>query len=302
MECSHITSCELFAQFALNPALKVWQIHYCDSDQHARCARYQMSLQGQPVPLNLLPNGKIIEAPRDSTAYGAAALFNAILKDRTSMVESLLKNGVDINIRTPDGTTPLMAAAVRGNTETIKLLVAKGADVNALNNTGESALQIAVRSGFTQAAEMLKNAGAIPSPGAVVAGNFDPPVDDDQTPKTGAGARVLPLHMEKEYVAEPAGNDAHAYCLRVPARFDRATPAKVVAVFRDLGIGTDAIMQKKPPDDQSMSSIIVLTHPVAEQGVFRAIARIEALGSGVGTVTCMRLENMPRSDKARRVS
>lgn len=302
MECSHVTSCELFAQFALNPALKVWQIHYCDSDQHARCARYQMSLRGQPVPLNLLPNGKIIETPRDNNAYGAAALFNAILKDRASMVESLLKNGVDINIRTPDGTTPLMAAAVRGSTETIKLLVAKGADMNALNNAGESAFQLAARSGFMQAAEMLKSAGAITSPGAVVAGNFDPPMGDVQAPKTDAGSRVPPLPVEKEYVAEPAGNDTHAYCLRVPARFDGATSAKVVAVFRDLGIGTDAIMQKKPLDGQSMSSIIVLTHPVPEQSVFRAIARIEALGSGVGVVTCMRLEDMPRSDKARRVS
>ena len=29
MSCSHVESCELFVQFALNPALDVWKLHYC---------------------------------------------------------------------------------------------------------------------------------------------------------------------------------------------------------------------------------------------------------------------------------
>lgn len=302
MECSHAKSCELFAQFALNPALKVWQIHFCDGDQHARCARYQLSLQGQPVPLNLLPNGKMVEAPRDNNAYGATALFNAILKDRASMVQSMLKNGIDINVRTPDGTTPLMAAVTRGGLEIMQLLVSKGADVNAQNNAGETAYRIAVRSGFMPGVELLKAFGASPSAGVVVAEGVDVQTDDAQAAAANPGARVLPLPAEKKPVAEPAGNNIYAYYLRIPAKFDRTVSVKVVAALRDLGIGTEAIMQKKPPEGESMAPILVLTHPVTEQGVFRAIAKIEALGSGIGAVTCMRLEDIPRSDKTRRAS
>ena len=304
MECSHAKSCELFAQFALNPALKVWQIHYCHSEKHTACTRYQLSLQGQPVPLNLLPNGKMVEAPRDNSAYGGAALFNAILKDRTSMVESLLKNGVEINIKTPDGTTPLMAAAARGSIEIINLLLAKGADMNAGNNAGETAFQVAMRYGFTSAAELLKSAGTNLSSAVVTAARIDSLMDQAQNPPMDAGAQVFPMPADRKSAAPAvkATNDTHAYYLRIPTRFDRTLSLRVVGVFRDLGIGTDAIMQKKPGAGQETSPIFVLTQPIMEQSLFRALAKIEALGSGVGPMTCMRLEEMPRSDKARRVS
>jgi hypothetical protein len=142
MGCSHKQGCELFTQFALNPALKLWQVHYCDGN-HTGCARYKLSLQGKRPPLNLLPNGRSIETPRSSMAYGAAALFNAILKNRINMVASLLRTGVDIHVRNPDGTTPLMAAAAKGHLEIMKLLLARGADIHARNGTGQSAADLA---------------------------------------------------------------------------------------------------------------------------------------------------------------
>lgn len=298
MECTHSKSCELFAQFALNPALKVWQVHYCDADQHARCARYQMSLSGQTVPLNLLPNGKIVEAPRDNLAYGATALFNAILKDRNPMVESMLKNGIDLNVKTPDGTTPLMAALARGNIETMQLLVAKGADVNARNNRGETAYMLAMRSGFTPGIALLKAYGATDA-------EFDAMENETPAPKTEAGARVVPMPMERKPANTPAeqtGKSGHGYYLRIMAKFDRAVSARVVEIFRDSGIATDAAMQKRPPEGETMSPIFVLTAPVAEQMIFKAIAKIENLGSSVSGVTCMRLEELTGSGKTRRAS
>ena len=159
MACTHTENCELFAQFALNPALRVWQSHFCQGD-FKRCVRFQMSLRGESVPLNMLPNGSRVEIPRSNNDYGATALFNAILKMRVSMVESLLKNGIDINVRNSDGMTPLMAAASTGNMQIIRLVLAKGADTHAVNTLGENAGEMAARMGHADVANLLKIAKA----------------------------------------------------------------------------------------------------------------------------------------------
>lgn len=155
MGCSHKQTCELFTQFALNPALKLWQVHYCDGD-HKVCARYQLSLSGRRPPLNLLPNGRSIETPRTTMSYGAAALFNAILKDRVNMVASLLRTGVDIHVRNADGTTPLMAAAAKGHLDIMKLLLGRGADLHARDGAGRSAFDLAEAGGHAQAIDLLR--------------------------------------------------------------------------------------------------------------------------------------------------
>ncbi len=56
MSCSHATGCPLFP--LLRESLRGWRDYYCDSDdQWLGCARYQMSLTGERVPISLLPNG-----------------------------------------------------------------------------------------------------------------------------------------------------------------------------------------------------------------------------------------------------
>lgn len=165
MACTHCDSCELYAQFALNPALQVWQTHYCQGD-HSRCVRYQMSLRKESVPLNMLPNGMKVEIPRSANDYSATALFNAILKSRVPMVESLLKNGIDVNVRNSDGVTPLMAAASTGNLDVVSMLIARGADPHVVNGLGQNALDIANNGGHLDAAAMIsKHAQAIKSGG-----------------------------------------------------------------------------------------------------------------------------------------
>ena len=160
MKCTHCEHCDLFAQFALNPALQVWQTHYCHGE-YERCVRYQMSRRNETVPLNLLPNGTKVEIPRNSDEYGATALFNAILKSRAHMVESLFKHGVDVNVQNSDGMSPLMAAASTGNVEIVRMLVAKGADLQAVNVLGETAKDIAVRFCRAEAASFLQAAGKV---------------------------------------------------------------------------------------------------------------------------------------------
>jgi hypothetical protein len=57
--CSHIPTCELYPLFGQKSTLRVWQVRYCEGD-YQRCARYTLAGQGQPVPTNLLPNGKTL--------------------------------------------------------------------------------------------------------------------------------------------------------------------------------------------------------------------------------------------------
>jgi len=54
--CSHAAECPLFP--LLRASLQGWRDYYCDSaHQWQDCARYRMSLTGEPVPISLLPNG-----------------------------------------------------------------------------------------------------------------------------------------------------------------------------------------------------------------------------------------------------
>jgi hypothetical protein len=106
-----------------------------------------------------LPTGTD-RSDRTPTVHGAAALFNAILKGRTAVVQSLLTQGVNVNVRTVSGKTPLMAAAYKGYTDIIQLLVENGAEVNMKDSRGDSALKIATRGGFTRIVDILKKAGA----------------------------------------------------------------------------------------------------------------------------------------------
>jgi len=54
--CSHTAGCPLFP--LLKASLQGWRDYYCDSeDQWRGCARYQVSLTGERVPISLLPNG-----------------------------------------------------------------------------------------------------------------------------------------------------------------------------------------------------------------------------------------------------
>jgi len=162
MPCSHVKSCELFVQFALNPALDVWKEHYCETD-FKRCVRYQNSLKNQPIPLTLLPNGKLVTNTRSREELEATVIFNAILKNRTHMVGSLIRAGVNVNLKNIQGMTPLMAAAEIGNEAAIKILLEHDANAALKNEQGETAYDIAKRCNHKNAALLLvPSAGMTP--------------------------------------------------------------------------------------------------------------------------------------------
>lgn len=143
MPCTHIQSCELFVQFALNPALEIWQKHYCNGD-FKTCSRYQLSKSGKPVPLTLLPNGKKIQTVTSTEEFGTTALFNCVAKNRVRMARSLLLTGINLDDSNVEGTTPLMAAVEKETVEIVKLFLEHDANTNLVNMHGQTAYDIAV--------------------------------------------------------------------------------------------------------------------------------------------------------------
>lgn len=60
--CLRVSTCPLFAQLKMKSSLRVWKTYYCEGD-FDRCARYRLVQAKEPVPLNLLPNGKLLDVP-----------------------------------------------------------------------------------------------------------------------------------------------------------------------------------------------------------------------------------------------
>ena len=155
MACSHIKSCELFVQFALNPALEIWKQHFCNGD-HEECVRFKLSKMGQPVPLTLLPNGKNIEINREQDQFGTTALFNCIEKNRVRMARSIIKTtNVNIDASNVEGTTALMAATNAGFEEMIHLILEFKADTQLKNMHGQTAYDIAIEKNNKNLIELL---------------------------------------------------------------------------------------------------------------------------------------------------
>lgn len=155
MTCSHTTNCQLYAQFAADASLKLWKQHYCEG-MFDQCARYKLALEGKPVPLTLLPNGKMVER-RSKEQISASALFNAIQKQRVGVVRSLIKTGMSsYELKTDDGMTPLMASVAVGNPELVKLMLDYGCDPYTTNREGKRAVDMAEEAGFADCVGILK--------------------------------------------------------------------------------------------------------------------------------------------------
>ena len=68
--------------------------------------------------------------------FQLSALSWSALHGQTEAVRLLIENGVDVNIKSGDGSTPLHSAAFLGRTEVAKLLLENGANIQARNNDG----------------------------------------------------------------------------------------------------------------------------------------------------------------------
>ncbi|MBM7558121.1 ankyrin repeat domain-containing protein [Halanaerobacter jeridensis] len=88
------------------------------------------------------------------------ALFKSIDKERPEVVEILIEEGADVNVRTDDGRTALMKAIGENNSEIVKVLIKGGANVNAKDNNGQTALMKAVNKRNKYVVKMLIENGA----------------------------------------------------------------------------------------------------------------------------------------------
>ena len=157
MTCSNHASCQLFPQFAMDPSLKIWQQHFCEG-KYKSCVRYQNSVEGKPVPLTLLPNGKVLHKVRNKEEMAGTALFNAIYKGRVPMVKSMLRTKVSSTAITgPDGMTPLMAAASVGNLELTKLFLDFGCNPFNKKDDGKQAIDIAQEGNYAECVQAIQD-------------------------------------------------------------------------------------------------------------------------------------------------
>jgi hypothetical protein len=60
MACPQKSACELFPLISGSGALNIWQSYYCDGNFEG-CKRYQSTLDGEKIPITLLPNGKTLD-------------------------------------------------------------------------------------------------------------------------------------------------------------------------------------------------------------------------------------------------
>ncbi|MBW2046754.1 MAG: ankyrin repeat domain-containing protein, partial [Deltaproteobacteria bacterium] len=108
---------------------------------------------------SLIAQGEKID--RREERFFRTALHYAATRGHRSIVELLLAEGADVNIRDWSGLTPLHYATIQGHNQIIELLIAGGADVNAKNIYGETSLQYAARHGRRDIVELLLEKGAI---------------------------------------------------------------------------------------------------------------------------------------------
>ena len=81
-------------------------------------------------------------------------------KGDNAMVRELLDKGAYVNVRDPEGRTPLTEAAWNNHVETVKLLLEKGANPNAKKLDGATPLSVATSKRHKEIVELLKKAGA----------------------------------------------------------------------------------------------------------------------------------------------
>ena len=87
-------------------------------------------------------------------------LLNAAAKGDVKLVKELLDKGAYMNVRDPEGRTPLTEGVWNNNGELVRLLLASGANPNTKKNDGATPLSIAQGKGYKEITELLKKAGA----------------------------------------------------------------------------------------------------------------------------------------------
>jgi TonB family protein len=88
------------------------------------------------------------------------SLTRAAAEGAVDAVRTLLAQGVNVNVRTSGGQTPLMLALIGGHEQVVQLLRAAGADPRLRDSRGLTAFDWAERRGFRELANILETGAA----------------------------------------------------------------------------------------------------------------------------------------------
>jgi len=87
-------------------------------------------------------------------------LHTAAVSNDIETLETLIRQGTEIEVKESEGMTPLFYAAMFGNREACRMLLEAGANVHTSDNVGRSAFHQAIWNWHEEVAEMLLEAGA----------------------------------------------------------------------------------------------------------------------------------------------
>jgi ankyrin repeat protein len=103
----------------------------------------------------LVKAGAPINAP-SRNGLSAAPIQSAAAAGHEKIVDMLLKNGADPNVREQGGYTPLHAAAQNGDLAVIRTLIYGGADLEVKSRDGKTPLDLALEGDHLEAAKLLQ--------------------------------------------------------------------------------------------------------------------------------------------------
>jgi ankyrin repeat protein len=129
------------------------------SDKLGRVPIFEACWTNNLVVVKALINAKAdvnIKKPDGSTPI----MIVPFPKESVDLIKVLIQAGADVNAKSEHGWTPIMGAAQDGAVEVIQLLIAAGADVNAKNARGETALSLAKKFEYSEVVDLLQKAGA----------------------------------------------------------------------------------------------------------------------------------------------
>jgi homoserine dehydrogenase len=135
-------------------------------------------------------------------------------------------------------------------------------------------------------------AGSLPTASAVVADL----VDVTRTLTTDTENRVPHLAFQPDALQDTRVLDIDevhtAYYLRIFVEDKPGVLADITHILGDLSISIEALIQKESAADTEFVPIILLTQPIIEKNMDRAISQIEALSSISGKVKRIRVETL----------
>lgn len=87
-------------------------------------------------------------------------ILNAAALGQYSMLENLIRPGVDVDLKSESGETPLILATRNGHTEVVRLLLTHSAEINIQSQQGNFPLYLAAEAGDLNLIQLLLEHGA----------------------------------------------------------------------------------------------------------------------------------------------